>query len=164
LNQSSPAAVLWARTNGCRLDRLGWERRAHVRLGQCGARHFVARASGLEHTRSRMLRAGAPDSVLFSRAHEALATPFSSASATGLGYVVRNRSTWLEVCQVMIRFGLEQMRVVLRNRSRAKPAARVGTSTPDASCAASRADLHGGINKDNQLPHAPIVRDVSFLE
>ena len=98
-------------------------------------RATLTRASGLEHTRSRMLRAGAPDSVLFSRAHEALATPFSSAGATGLGCVVRNRSTWLEVCQVIIRFGLEQMRVVLRNRSRAKPAAGVGTSTRDASSA-----------------------------
>ena len=98
-------------------------------------RATLTRASGLEHTRSRMLRAGAPDSVLFSRAHEALATPFSSAGATGLGCVIRNRSTWLEVCQVMIRFGLEQMRVVLRNRSRAKPAAGVGTSTRDASSA-----------------------------
>ena len=46
--------------------------------------------------------------------------------------VIRNRSTWLEVCQVMIRFGLERRRVVLRNLSRAKPAARVGTSTPPA--------------------------------
>ena len=91
-------------------------------------RATLTRASGLEHTRSRMLRAGAPDSVLFSRAHEALATPFSSAGATGLGCVIRNRSTWLEVCQVMIRFGLEQMPGVLRNRSRAKPAVRVGTS------------------------------------
>ena len=127
-------------------------------------RATLTRVSRLEHALSRLLRAGAPDSVLFSRAHEALATPFSSAGATGLGCAIRNRSTWLEICQVMIRFGLEQMRVVLRNRSRAKPAARVGTSTPDASCAASRADLHGGINKDNQRPHAPIVRDVSFLE
>ena len=95
-------------------------------------RATLTRASGLEHTRSRMLRAGAPDSVLFSRAHEALATPFSSAGATGLGCVIRNRSTWLEVCQVMIRFGLEQMPGVLRNRSRAKPAVRVGTSARDA--------------------------------
>ena len=96
-------------------------------------RATLTRVSRLEHALSRLLRAGAPDSVLFSRAHKALATPFSSAGATGLGCVIRNRSTWLEVCQVMIRFGLEQMRVVLRNRSRAKPAARVGTSTPDAS-------------------------------
>ena len=95
-------------------------------------RATLTRVSRLEHALSRLLRAGAPDSVLFSRAHEALATPFSSASATGLGYVVRNRSNWLEVSQVMIRFGLEQMRVVLRNRSRAKPAARVGTSTRGA--------------------------------
>ena len=73
-----------------------------------------------------MLRAGAPDSVLFSRAHKALATPFSSAGATGLGCVIRNRSTWLEVCQVMIRSGLEQMPVVLRNPSRAKPATSTG--------------------------------------
>ena len=42
MSRSSPAAVLWARTNGCRLVGLGWERRAHVRLGQCGARHFDA--------------------------------------------------------------------------------------------------------------------------
>ena len=49
--------------------------------------------------------------------------------------VIRNRSTWLEVCQVMIRFGLERRRVVLRNLSRAKPAAGVGTSTRDASSA-----------------------------
>ena len=94
-------------------------------------RATLTRVSRLEHALSRLLRAGAPDSVLFSRAHEALATPFSSAGATGLGCVIRNRSTWLEVCQVMIRFGLEQMRVVLRNLSRAKLAARVGTSTRD---------------------------------
>ena len=112
-------------------------------------RATLTRVSQLEHALSRLLRAGAPDSVLFSRAHEALATPFSSAGATGLGCVIRNRSTWLEVCQVMIRFGLEQMRVVLRNRSRAKPAARVGTSGPNASFnGRPRADLHGGINKD----------------
>jgi hypothetical protein len=43
----------------------------------------------------------------------------------GRGWRGRNRSTWLEVCQVMIRFGLEQMPVVLRNRSRAKPASPV---------------------------------------
>ena len=98
-------------------------------------RATLTRVSRLEHALSRVLRAGAPDTVLFSRVHEALATPFSSAGATGLGCVVRNRSTWLEVCQVIIRFGLEQMRVVLRNRSRAKPAAGVGTSTRDASSA-----------------------------
>jgi hypothetical protein len=95
-------------------------------------RATLTRVSRLEHALSRVLRAGAPDTVLFSRVHEALATPFSSAGATGLGCVIRNRSTWLEVCQVMIRFGLEQMPGVLRNRSRAKPAVRVGTSARDA--------------------------------